>query len=344
MNIKNALLVDDSKVARFALGRLLESQDLSVAMATSAEDALDYLAGDQQPDVIFMDHLMPGMNGIEATRALKSNPATAGIPVIMCTSRKSADFVQEARDFGVYNILPKPPQLPGLNRLLQSLDNDLQQGTLPPMAMAAAGEAPPADTPIVHASVNGHDNHSPPSQASAIKTRDSEQQIHELITSLLDEHHGQLHLDQKQWQHQLGEDIRQLQETLNQHLQQQLLGLKDEITQEVTDNLGTQIEGLRKALQSGKQTGLSQADLDALRDHLTTTQTIDMEFWQTLQTEAVQQTQEISRDSAEEIAQRTIELYLTHKNTLSNRAYITALAVSLGVFATGIAWLGGLFS
>src|SRR5690606_39693479 len=90
MTIKNALLIDDSKVARFALSKLLENASMNVSMAGSAEEALDYLSHNDLPDVIFMDHLMPGMNGVEATKAIKSNPDTAHIPIIMCTSdRKS---------------------------------------------------------------------------------------------------------------------------------------------------------------------------------------------------------------------------------------------------------------
>lgn len=88
MAIKNALLVDDSKVARFALSKLLEHRDMQVNMACSAEEALDFLSSNEHPDVIFMDHLMPGMNGVEATKAIKSNPNTAGIPIIMCTSQE----------------------------------------------------------------------------------------------------------------------------------------------------------------------------------------------------------------------------------------------------------------
>ena len=121
MTIKSALLVDDSKVARFALSKLLEKIDLNVSMAGSAEEALEYLDSHDNPDVIFMDHLMPGMNGVEATRAIKSNPDTASIPIIMCTSKKSEEFADEAKEFGIYNILTKPPQPKGVSSLLQEL-------------------------------------------------------------------------------------------------------------------------------------------------------------------------------------------------------------------------------
>ena len=85
MTIKSALLVDDSKVARFALSKLLEKLNLKVDMVSSGEEALTFLKNNTNPDVIFMDHLMPGMNGVDATKEIKMNSATSEIPVIMCT-------------------------------------------------------------------------------------------------------------------------------------------------------------------------------------------------------------------------------------------------------------------
>ena len=65
MDKKCALIVDDSRSARVMLRRLLEEHDLDVATAGSAEEALEYLT-ENRPDVIFMDHMMPDMDGFEA--------------------------------------------------------------------------------------------------------------------------------------------------------------------------------------------------------------------------------------------------------------------------------------
>ena len=72
MAIKQALIVDDSKSARVVLKRMLEELDLVVNTVESATDAIDYLKR-YQPDVIFMDHMMPGMDGFEAVRHIKNN-------------------------------------------------------------------------------------------------------------------------------------------------------------------------------------------------------------------------------------------------------------------------------
>lgn len=107
MQIKLALVVDDSKSARFSLKKMLQKQGIDTDFAESAGDALNYLET-RRPDVIFMDHLMPGMDGFDATKAIKSNASTADIPVIMCTSKEGSDYAEQAMATGAYAILPKP--------------------------------------------------------------------------------------------------------------------------------------------------------------------------------------------------------------------------------------------
>ena len=121
MSIKHALVVDDSKSARFSLKKLLQQQDIKTDFAESAGDALNYLSSNT-PDIIFMDHLMPGMDGFEATKAIKSNPDTRDIPVIMCTSKEGSDYAQQAIAIGAYAILPKPAPAATLTAILNRLD------------------------------------------------------------------------------------------------------------------------------------------------------------------------------------------------------------------------------
>jgi CheY-like chemotaxis protein len=101
-----ALIVDDSQTARRVLGKVLEQHRIRVEMAASAEEALDYLTT-ARPDVIFMDHLMPGMDGFQAVRAIKNNPATATIPIMMYTSQAGELYVGQARALGAVGVLPK---------------------------------------------------------------------------------------------------------------------------------------------------------------------------------------------------------------------------------------------
>lgn len=124
MQIKHALVVDDSKSARFSLKKLLQKQGVNVDFAESAGDALNYLES-KRPDVIFMDHLMPGMDGFEATKAIKGNPATNNIPIIMCTSKEGTEYAEQAMSHGAIAILPKPAPAATLTAVLNQIQSKL---------------------------------------------------------------------------------------------------------------------------------------------------------------------------------------------------------------------------
>jgi len=115
-----ALVVDDSKTARITLKRMLEKQGLEVATLDSAPEALNFLVN-TSPDVIFLDHMMPDMDGFEALETIKGNPDTAGIPVMMYTSKGGDQYVGEARALGAVGILPKQVQPAALFEVLNKL-------------------------------------------------------------------------------------------------------------------------------------------------------------------------------------------------------------------------------
>jgi CheY-like chemotaxis protein len=112
MSFKRALVVDDSKSARMALKALLEQQDLIVEFAETGEEAIEFLKT-SSTDVIFMDHSMPGMTGLEAVSAIKADPKTAMIPVMMYTAKEGEVYVGQARALGAVGVLPKQVQ-PGV--------------------------------------------------------------------------------------------------------------------------------------------------------------------------------------------------------------------------------------
>ncbi len=120
MSAKRALIVDDSRSARTFLTRILERYDLQVDGAGSAEEAIEYLHN-QHPDVIFMDHLMPGMDGFQALSAIKSDPRTAAIPVMMYTSQEGALYLDQARALGAVGVLPKQTRPGDVSRALEQL-------------------------------------------------------------------------------------------------------------------------------------------------------------------------------------------------------------------------------
>ena len=103
MSIQKILLVDDSKTELHVLSELLGKRGFSVRTAENGEEAMRRL-GEETPDLILMDVVMPGQNGFQLTRAITRDPRFAQVPVIMCTSKKQeTDKVwgmrQGARDY-----------------------------------------------------------------------------------------------------------------------------------------------------------------------------------------------------------------------------------------------------
>src|ERR1700758_2527531 len=120
MGAKRALIVDDAKAARLFLARVLENYDIDVDSAENAEAAIDYL-GSNRPDVIFMDHLMPGMDGFQAVQAIKNNPLTATIPIMMYTSQEGELYLGQARALGAVGVLPKQIKPTDVSKVLYQL-------------------------------------------------------------------------------------------------------------------------------------------------------------------------------------------------------------------------------
>lgn len=117
---KTALVVDDSKLARYVLKEMLVAHAIKVDTAESAEEALGILSA-HKPDVIFMDHMMPGMDGFQAVQAIKNDPSTAKIPILMYTSKDEGVYVNQARALGAVGVLPKKLKPVQLERVLQQL-------------------------------------------------------------------------------------------------------------------------------------------------------------------------------------------------------------------------------
>lgn len=131
MAVRKALIVDDSKVARFTLAKRLQGHGLTVLSAESADDAINQLRT-EKPDVIFMDFMMPGVNGLQAAEHLAADASTANIPVIMCTGNDASELNMDNASGNVCGILTKGSDDQELLAMLDSL----------PAAPAAPAPAP----------------------------------------------------------------------------------------------------------------------------------------------------------------------------------------------------------
>ncbi len=143
---RRALVVDDAKSARLALRKQLEKQGLQVDTAESAEAALSYLCH-TRPDVIFMDHMMPGMDGFQAIKAIKNDPTTAKIPIMMYTSKEGEVYLSQARALGAIGVLPKQIYHAELGKTLNRLGL-LDNANAPPSTQKQPSSQSPHKIPI----------------------------------------------------------------------------------------------------------------------------------------------------------------------------------------------------
>jgi len=104
-----ALVVDDSITMRRVTQRLLERNGMRVLTAKDGVEALEVLQ-DHHPDIILLDVEMPRMDGYEFAGRVRGNPATAGLPIIMVTSRSGEKHRARAIELGVNDYLGKPYQ------------------------------------------------------------------------------------------------------------------------------------------------------------------------------------------------------------------------------------------
>jgi CheY-like chemotaxis protein len=118
--VAKILVVEDDEMLMDLMQQTLELSDHSVGGAINGVDALAKVKTDP-PDLILMDIGMPQMDGYEATRRLKADPATKHIPVIALTAHASSNDRRQAMDAGADEYEPKPVEFDRLGGKIKAL-------------------------------------------------------------------------------------------------------------------------------------------------------------------------------------------------------------------------------
>ena len=108
MTKKKIMLADDEEVVRSLASALIgDSSEYSLTMVRDGEEALR-VATEEVPDLIFLDVMMPKLDGIAVCRALKANQATAHVKVVMLTALAQPGDIQKAEAAGADGYFTKP--------------------------------------------------------------------------------------------------------------------------------------------------------------------------------------------------------------------------------------------
>jgi putative two-component system response regulator len=106
-NVKTRILIVDDEPANIKILSNLLAGDYALSVATNGEQALQ-VAQVQSPDLVLLDMVMPGMDGIEVCQALKANEQTRDIPVIFVTSMSDSFNEERGFDAGAVDYISKP--------------------------------------------------------------------------------------------------------------------------------------------------------------------------------------------------------------------------------------------
>ena len=118
--MKRILLVEDNELNRDMLSRRLIRQGFEVVAAQDGAAGVAK-ASSERPELILMDMSLPVLDGWEATRQLKADPATSHIPVIALTAHAMSDDREKALAAGCDDFDTKPIELPRLLSKIQAL-------------------------------------------------------------------------------------------------------------------------------------------------------------------------------------------------------------------------------
>lgn len=141
-----ALIIDDSPTIVFALKKILRSAGFITFEALNAEAGIA-IAREEVPDLIFLDIVLPGANGFAALRALRKDPATAHIPVIMISGNEQATELFFGSRTGADDFMKKPfSRFEVFARIERLLDENMVPRRISAASTGAMSTAAEAET------------------------------------------------------------------------------------------------------------------------------------------------------------------------------------------------------
>lgn len=117
---RTVMVVEDFEDNRFMMRRLLEMSGYRVIEAVNGQEAVE-VAGRELPDVILMDLSLPLLDGLAATRRIRTQPELTKVPIVAVSAHDTADFHAEALAAGCNEYVTKPIDFDELENLLKRL-------------------------------------------------------------------------------------------------------------------------------------------------------------------------------------------------------------------------------
>ncbi len=130
--MKTILLADDEDYLRDLVRAIIEDSECRVLEASNGMEALELVRSDH-PDLVVLDWMMPKMTGIEVSLAMRQDPLTASIPIILLSGNDKDACVQEGRRAGVTATMTKPFSPLELLTRVEAILSELRVGDIQPL-------------------------------------------------------------------------------------------------------------------------------------------------------------------------------------------------------------------
>jgi len=111
-NKHTVLIVDDDKFLLEMYKRKFESGGVDADVAVGAEEALSKLRGGSAPEVLILDIIMPGMNGLELLEVIRKEKLAPTSTVIMLTNESNEETISKAKSLGIQGYIVKATSIP----------------------------------------------------------------------------------------------------------------------------------------------------------------------------------------------------------------------------------------
>jgi len=115
---KKILVVDDEPGIAESIKERLEALEYRVIAAYSGKEGIEK-AIEEKPDIILLDIIMPGLDGLEVLHNLKINPATYGIPIILLTAKTEQEYIFKSESLRATDYIIKPFRLEELIKYIK---------------------------------------------------------------------------------------------------------------------------------------------------------------------------------------------------------------------------------
>ncbi len=119
--MKRILLIEDNHSLREEIINVLELEEFEVVTAENGRIGLERLRAGCNPDLVLCDLMMPDMDGYETLQAIRGNPATATLPVILLTARDDEECRTKGAQLGADDYVTKPFRIPELLAAVQGI-------------------------------------------------------------------------------------------------------------------------------------------------------------------------------------------------------------------------------